>query len=486
LKTLGRYLLNTLVVLTSLLLIAGIFAALRIALYEQRDDPAHLRDKQAYLHQIHKIAHSEPMKGPNIVFILYDDLGYGDFSFTGSKAIATPNIDALAHDGVVLNQFYSPAPICTPSRFGYLTGRFAERGGLPYVVFPEHHPATWIFKLQGGNTRIPSYEITMADILKAAGYRTGMVGKWHLGDYGPSRPNDMGFEQYFGALYSNDMKPFALYRNDLIAEPAPADQTLLSETYANEATAFIEQYKEEQFFLYIAHNFPHQPLHVRESRKGKSPGGLYGDVVQELDEGIGQLVASLKMAGVYDNTLIIISSDNGPWFQGRPGLVRGRKGDTFDGGMHVPFIAHWPEKLCRGCVLDGMAMGVDLVPTVLDLLNLPGPSDRVFDGVSILSMLEGRTTSPHDYLYYFSSDLLAVRDERVKYMPRRKIIYGGAIQGFGLAVPNGPWIFDLANDPDESYDASDHLPDDFARLRKVYESGARAMEGDPFGSKIRQ
>jgi arylsulfatase A-like enzyme len=460
-------------------------AVLKVHFYEQKDDAAHLREKHNYLRQIGDLAKTRSVEGPNIVFILYDDLGYGDFSFTGSRSIATPNIDTLAHDGVVLNQFYSPAPICTPSRFGYLTGRFAERGGLPHVVFPEHHPATWIFKLLGTNTRIPSYEITMADILKAAGYRTGMVGKWHLGDHGPSLPNAMGFEQYFGALYSNDMTPFALYRNERIVEPAPADQTRISEIYAHETTAFIDQYKEEPFFLYLAHNFPHQPLHIRDSRKGKSPGGLYGDVVEELDEGIGQIVASLKAAGVYDNTLILVSSDNGPWFQGRPGPVRGRKGDTFEGGMHVPFVAHWPGNLCQGCVLDGMAMGVDLVPTLLDLLRLPAPSDRVLDGVSLLSMLKNGTASPHDYLYYFSGDLLAVRDQRFKYMPRRPIIYGGANKAIGIAVTNGPWIFDLAIDPEESYDASDHVPADFARLKKIHEVEARSMVDDPFGSSVR-
>jgi arylsulfatase A-like enzyme len=479
---LARYLLTTAGVLVGIAVLAVLVSALKIAFYEQQDDTVHLRNKQAYLQEIGSLSAVSAGDRPNLVFVLYDDLGYSDFSITGSQAISTPNIDALAREGMMLSQFYSPAPVCTPARFGYLTGRHAERG-LPNVVFPERaHPATWMHKLLGANIRIPAHEITLADILRAAGYRTGMVGKWHLGDHSPSLPNDMGFEEYFGALYSNDMQPFALYRNRNIVHAAPADQTRLSEYYADEAVAFIERHRDEPFFLYLAHNFPHIPLHVRDSRKGQSGGGLYGDVVEELDDDIGQLIAGLKAAGVYDNTLVIISSDNGPWFQGSAGDVRGRKGDTFEGGMRVPFIAHWPGKLCAGCTTDGLAMGTDLLPTVLELLQLPAPEDRVLDGKSLLPMLRENAPSPHDYLFYFSGgDLLAVRDQRFKYMPRRGILYGVAGSNFGFGVPQGPWIFDLENDPNESYDASDRLPEDFRRLQQIHESRVREMQRNPAG-----
>lgn len=487
-RTIGRYLLITIGVLLGIAVLAVTMAALKITLYEQRDDPVHLKAKQAYLQEIEALSVAAPSERPNIVFVLYDDLGYGDFSSTGSRAISTPNIDSLAREGTTLSQFYSPAPVCTPARFGYLTGRYAERG-LQQVVFPESgHPITWIQKLTGANIRIPAHEITVAETLRAAGYRTGMVGKWHLGDHSPSLPNDMGFEEYFGALYSNDMAPFALYRNRDIVYAAPADQTQLSEYYASEASAFIERHVNrengEPFFLYLAHNFPHIPLFVRDSKKGQSDAGLYGDVVEELDDGIGQLIASLKAAGVYDNTLIIITSDNGPWYQGSAGDVRGRKGDTFEGGMHVPFIAHWPEKLCKGCATDGLAMGTDLLPTVLELLQLPAPEDRVLDGKSLLPMLTENAPSPHDQLFYLSGgDVLAVRDQRFKFMPRRGILYGVAGSNFGFGIPRGPWIFDLKADANESYDASDRYPEDFQRLMRVYEDKAEAIQNNPRGWK---
>ncbi len=227
-----------------------------------------------------------------------------------------------------------------------------------------------------GHVRLPAEEITLADLLKAAGYATGMVGKWHLGDRSPSLPNDMGFDSYFGAHYSNDMAPFALYANRDIAVAAPVDQRYLTERYTQAATGFIEQHAQAPFFLYFAHNFPHDPLFVRKERSGTSKAGLYGDVVEELDDSVGAIVATLQRTGNLENTLIIISSDNGPWFLGDAGNQRGRKGNTFEGGMRVPFIAHWPAAIPAGRTEHAMAMGIDLLPTVLDLLQLPPPPDR--------------------------------------------------------------------------------------------------------------
>lgn len=479
-KSLSRWLLVTLCVLLCLVALALGFAALRVLLYDQQDDAKAMEGKRTYLHDLRERAVSSPPGAPNIVFILYDDLGYGDLSMTGSRAIATPNIDALAEQGMTLDRFYSPAPVCTPSRFGFLTGRFAERG-LPQVVFPADHPLTWLQKFNGQNTRIPAHEVTLAEILQAAGYRTGMVGKWHLGDHSPSLPNDLGFEEFFGALYSNDMTPFALYRNREVVQAAPADQTRISEAYADEAVSFIGRHRDQPFFLYLAHSFPHIPLHVRESRRGQSSGGLYGDVVEELDEGLGEIMAALEAAGVADQTLVILTSDNGPWFQGSPGGVRGRKSDTFEGGMHVPFVARWPGALCRGCRSDGLAMGTDLLPTVLDLLQLPAPPDRILDGRSLLPMLTRGTGSPHQYLYYFSRGLRAVRDNRFKYMPRRGIVHTQAGSFLGIAMPRGPWLFDLESDPDESYDASERWPGERRRLRQAHDRRVQAMRENPSG-----
>ena len=479
LKTLGRGVVALVLVLLAAGIIGAVVAVARLSGYEQEDDQRHLREKVAYLREIGGLP--RPARRPNIVFVLYDDLGYGDLSVTGSRAIRTPHIDALAREGVRFSRFYSPAPICTPARFGFLTGRFAERGGLPHVVFPQGHPIDYLLRLRGRNIRIPAHEITLADILRAAGYRTGMVGKWHLGDHSPSLPNDMGFESFFGALYSNDMQPFALYRNKAVVESAPADQARMSQRYADAATDFIAQNTSEPFFLYLAHNFPHIPLHVRDSRLGTSPAGLYGDVVEELDDGIGQLVAALKTAGVYDNTLIIVSSDNGPWFQGSAGPVRGRKGETFEGGMRVPFVVHWPGTVRGGRVENGLAMGTDLLPTLLDVLALPPPGDRLLDGKSLLPMLSGEAGSPHEYLYYFSGGLKALRNERFKFMPRRKLIYATADAGLGFGFAKGPWLFDLELDANESYDASAAHGDSLRRLRRAYESAAEEFRANPEG-----
>lgn len=471
-----------------LALLLALFLGYRLANTGQSDDEARLTSKHDYLAQISQ--HSNTSRtAPNIVFILYDDLGYGDLGAgaEGSTMIATPNIDKLAAGGVVLTDFYSPSPVCTPSRTGYLTGRLAPRAGLPNVVFPTGSVKGFIFQTLAApdaNARLPAEEITLADLLKAAGYSTGMVGKWHLGDRSPSLPNDMGFDSYFGALYSNDMEPFALYANREIAVEAPADQRYLTERYTEAATRFIEQHVQEPFFLYFAHNFPHDPLSVREERSGTSKAGLYGDVLEEIDDSVGAIVSALEHTGNLDNTLIIITSDNGPWFLGDAGDQRGRKGNTFEGGMRVPFIAHWPAAITAGRTEQAMAMGTDLLPTVLDILQLPSPADRLLDGRSILKVLTQGAPSPHDYLYYYDGEtLFAVRDQRFKYRGPAGVLYSTDQSPVGGALPQKEWLFDLAGDRRESYDTSDRNPDDLARLRAAFEARNREMADNLRGWK---
>lgn len=470
-------LLSTLLLLIVLL---ALFIGYRAATSGQTDDTARLASKHDYLAQIGE-RKLPGVRTPNIVFILYDDMGYGDIGAgaQGSAMIATPNIDQLAADGVVLSDFHSPSPVCTPSRAGYLTGRLAPRAGLPNLVFPTgslkdaaFHSAT----NPTGHVRLPAEEITLADLLRAAGYATGMVGKWHLGDHSPSLPNDMGFDSYFGALYSNDMEPFALYANREIAVEAPADQRYLTEQYTEAATDFIATHADEPFFLYFAHNFPHDPLWVREERSGRSKAGLYGDVMEEIDDSIGTIVATLRATGTLDNTLIIITSDNGPWFLGDAGNQRGRKGNTFEGGMRVPFIAHWPARISPGRTEAAMAMGTDLLPTVLDILQLPPPQDRLLDGRSILQVLAEGGPSPHDYLYYYDGEhLFAVRDQQFKYRGPAGVLYGTDQLPVGINMSMKEWLFDLAGDPRESYDTSDRNPDKLAQLRAAFEAKQREM-----------
>ena len=469
-----------------LVVIIAMVISYRLITAEQVDDEGRLQNKRDYLAQIaeHKV---DGRTAPNIVFILYDDMGYGDIGAgaANSSMIATPHIDQLASDGVTLSDFHSPSPVCTPSRAGYLTGRLAPRAGLPNVVFPSGSTKGLLFSTvaaPGANVRLPAEEITLADLLQAAGYATGMVGKWHLGDRSPSLPNDMGFDSYYGALYSNDMEPFALYANREIAVQAPADQRFLTERYTEAAVSFIEQHARQPFFLYFAHNFPHDPLSVREERSGKSRAGLYGDVLEEIDDSVGAIVAALERTDNLDDTLIIITSDNGPWFLGDAGDQRGRKGNTFEGGMRVPFIAHWPAAIAPGRTEQAMAMGIDLLPTVLDILQLPAPSDRKLDGHSILTLLTQGGRSPHDYLYYYDGEkLFAVRDQHFKYRGPAGVMYGTDQAPVGAAVPQKEWLFDLVGDPRESYDISDHNSEKLTQLRAAFEAKQQEMKNNKRG-----
>lgn len=477
----------SLYLLLILLGLAMLYAGFNLLSYQQKDNSAHLQQKKSYLAAIaEQDAQTAPR--PNIIFILYDDLGYGDIGPAANNVIDTPNLDSIAANGISLSQFYSPAAVCTPARAAILTGRLPPRAGLPDVVFPTDHPISLFTRATfGGHLRLPAEEITLADVLKAAGYKTAMIGKWHLGDRSPSLPNDMGFDEYFGALYSNDMTPFALYRDRAIEIPAPADQTRLSEVYAREAVAFVQRQSEQPFFLYLAHNFPHRPLHIRPERAGTSAAGLYGDVLEELDEGVGQLLAALEERGVLDNTLLIITSDNGPWYLGSAGPTRGRKGDTFEGGMRVPFLIQWPKHLASGQQIAAMAMGTDILPTLLDWLHLPLPTDRIIDGLSLVSMLEQHNKglsaqSPHDYLYFYASDTLqAVRDQRFKYQTRKGVAYGPDPIPLAYKPLQGPWLFDLKNDPTESYDSSLHFPEEAHRLEAAYTKKLKEMNDNRRG-----
>jgi len=476
---------KTLCLLLGALILGGMifgaaWAGLKIALYSQHDNESHLEKKLQYLAEISELP-AQPGRR-NIIFILFDDLGYGDLGFTGNQTIATPTLNKLAADGAVLTNFYSPAPVCTPARAGFLTGRLPRRAGLPNVVFPTGHVADRLFSVLDINKRIPAEEITLADVLRASGYATGMVGKWHLGDRSPSLPNDMGFEEYFGALYSNDMKPFALYRNKTIEVSAPADQTQLNQRYGAAATDFITKHSDAPFFLYFAHNFPHIPLYRPAKDKDRSKAGLYGDVIEGLDDVVAGVVATLKSRGVFDNTLIIVTSDNGPWYQGSSGSQRGRKADTFEGGMHVPMIVHWPKGLKGSQQLSGISMGTDIFPTLLDFLSLPLPGDRLIDGKSLRPMLQRGEPSPNEYLYYFAGeDLMAVRDAKYKYHDTRPLIYVQSGMRFAAGPDKGPWLFDTQTDFNESYDVSMLLPDINKRMEKALDEKRQEMVSNKRG-----
>ncbi len=362
--------------------------------------PEHLAQKAAYLDSIPKIEG----KTPNVVIILFDDLGYGDFSSFGNKLVKTPNIDAFASQGVRLNQFYSPSGVCSPSRAAMLTGRYPTRADAGNHVFMETgSEAAELRRSRGWANGLPADEISLADVLQTAGYRTGLFGKWHLGDLPGHLPTDFGFQDFFGVHYANNMKPLHLWRGTTIDTPADkVDQATLTERITDEAVGFLRENKDRPFFAFVSYTAPHQPHVPNPKHKGVSDGGTYGDVMEDLDTNVGRLQAALRELKLDDNTIILVTSDNGGDFLGSSGDLRGRKGDTFEGGTRVPAFFIWPGHVTPNTVSEEMAMNIDLFPTVLSALNLPLPQDRVIDGKDIAALLTGGKT-PHDFLYFLTS-----------------------------------------------------------------------------------
>ena len=377
---------------------------------------------------------------PNIIVIMADDLGWGDVSINGADLIETPNIDRIGREGIQLTSFYAGANVCTPSRAALLTGRYPVRSGMQHIIFPHS---------QGG---LPQDEVTIPEVLKTAGYATGMVGKWHLGHQDEHWPTEHGFDEFFGVAYSNDMQPFDLYEQKTIIQ-APADQSELTNRYAEASADFIARYAEAEtpFFLYVAETFPHIPLFAPEDAENQSEAGLYGDVVQHLDTGVGQILDALDAAGVADNTLIIFTSDNGPWFEGDSGPHRNRKGGTYEGGYLVPMLARWPDKIAPGLETNAMAMSIDFLPTFARLAGAELPGELVLDGKDISDLMMGGTQSPHEVLFFYNgNDIAAARDERYRLVLNDyyKTFYV-PFEQFGAAL-----LFDLETDPQERFDFS--------------------------------
>lgn len=397
-------------------------------------------------------------KKPNIIIILCDDLGYGDVGCFGATMIRTPNIDHLANTGAKMTSFYSSAPVCSPSRAGLLTGRYPPRTGVTQVLFPTNGIESVVnarLVTDGAALALPKNEITLGQAMKTGGYRTCCIGKWHLGDMKGFRPHERGFDHYMGLLFSNDMLPLNLYRNSQVIEKAPANQDLLTKKYTEEALWFMKENKNQPFLIYLAQTFPHKPLHASPDFLGKSKAGIYGDCVEEIDWSTGKILDALQSYGLLENTLVVFTSDNGPWWTGNPGYHRGRKNDTFEGGMSVPFLASWPAQIPAGTSSDEMAMNIDLFTTSLAAAGLPVPKDREIDGKDLLPLLSGRQKgSPHDVLYYYKGKALqAVRMGKWKYQLRHYVVYAP------LGLPKGPWLFNLEEDPNESYNLIDKYPE---------------------------
>lgn len=413
-------------------------------------------------------------KLPNFVIILCDDLGYQDVGCFGSPLIRTPRLDKMAAEGMRFTDFHTAAPVCTPTRAALMTGCYPLRVGLPSVINYSH------------KIGLNPDEITIAEILKSRGYATACIGKWHLGWQKEFLPVRHGFDYYYGLPFSNDMKynneAVPLIRGDEIIEQ-PAVLETLTERYTDEAISFIRKNRNRPFFLYLPHTSPHAPLAASERFKGKSRRGLYGDVVETIDWSTGRILDVLSELGLDDNTLVIFTSDNGPWLakadQGGCALpLRNGKGSTWEGGFRVPCIMRWPGRIPAGTTCTEFATVMDFLPTFARLSGASIPTDRIIDGKDIRPLMLGNPSArtPYEVFYYYRADRLeAVRSGKWKLtLPRQEV---GTKQEIPLS------LYNLDKDIGESTDVSAKYPSIVKRLL-AYADQAREDLGDKLTGAI--
>jgi arylsulfatase A-like enzyme len=426
---------------------------------------------------------------PNVVIIFADDLGYGDLGCYGHPTIRTPNLDKMAAEGMKFTSFYSAAEVCTPSRAALLTGRLPIRTGMcsdaRRVLFPDS---------AGG---LPASEVTLAEALKAKGYATACVGKWHLGHLPQYLPTRHGFDTYFGIPYSNDMDRLPdkgpkgrdaflapkseywnvpLMRDEKVIE-RPADQNAVTKRYTEEAVKFIKANKAKPFFVYLPHTMVHVPLFASKDFNGKSPRGPYGDALEELDWSVGEILKALREEKLDGKTLVFFSSDNGPWLQfgehgGSAGPLRDGKGSTWEGGMREPGIAWWPGTIPAGVTTQEMASTMDLYVTAIKLAGGEVPSDRPIDGYDITPLLTGKGKSPRDTMYFYrGTKLFAVRHGPWKAHFLTQPAYGGKD---GPTEHDPPLLYHLGRDPGEKADVAKDNPEVVKQLKGI---AAKHKEG---------
>lgn len=428
---------------------------------------------------------------PNLVIIFCDDLGYGDLSCFGHPSIETPQLDQMAHEGMRWLQFYSAAPVCTPSRAALLTGRLPLRSGMcsnkRRVLFPN------------SNGGLPASEITVAEMLADSGYRTGCVGKWHLGHLPDYLPTEHGFDSYFGIPYSNDMDRVStapkgrtsifepkseyfnvpLLRGSEIVE-RPADQTTLTKRYTEQAVRFIRETSDKPFFLYLAHSMPHVPLFRSPEFEHHSRRGLYGDVIEEIDWSVGQILQCLKSEGLAENTLVVFTSDNGPWLSqkhhgGSAGLLREGKGTTWEGGMREPTLMWWPQTIAAGTATSELGSTMDLMATFANLAGTTLPEDRVLDSFDLTPVLEGSGKSNREHLFYYRGyELMAVRHGPWKAHFQEQGSYGTEPRKLTKCEPAK--LYHLEQDPSERYNISEDHPEILAKIQSLVEQHRSNLE----------
>ena len=423
---------------------------------------------------------NENNNSPNIVFILTDDLGYGDLSSYGSKTIESINIDKIAREGVKLTSYYAAQPVCSASRAAILTGIYPNRIGIHNAFGPN------------SNSGINQDEYTLAEMLKENGYATGIFGKWHLGSKKEFFPTNHGFDQFYGILYSNDMwrwhpeypegfpEDLLLYENETPIKEI-TDQSNLTKDITSESIRFIEENKNSPFFLYIAHPQPHVPLFVSKDFEDITKNGLYADVITEIDYSVGRIINSLEENGLTENTIVVFTSDNGPWLSygdhsGSSGIYREGKGTTWEGGVRVPSIIKFPNRL-KPRIIDEPVMGIDWMPTFASITGSK-LSDNIIDGKNIWPLLSGKTIkSPHEklYFYYRVNELHSIRmdDWKIHFARTYRSLNGkeGGVDGipvkYDMNLLENNELYNLVEDPKEKNNVYDEFPEVASKLEEL-------------------
>ena len=436
---------------------------------------------------------------PNIVIIFMDDMGYGDISNFGAINYKTPNLDKLVNNGMLFTNFYSAQAVCSASRAGLLTGTYPNRIGISGALMPY------------SNIGIHKNEKTIAEIVKEKGYATAIFGKWHLGHHKKFLPTNHGFDTYLGIPYSNDMWPVDFDGNQIpdtsdwrkksypqlpliqdlekIKEIRTLeDQSTLTTLYTEKSVEFINKNKNNPFFLYLPHSMPHVPIAVSNKFNGKSKQGLYGDLMMEIDWSVGEIMNALKKNNIDKNTLLVFTTDNGPWLNfgnhaGSTGGLREGKGTSFEGGQRVPTAMMWPNVIPKGKIVNQIASTIDLLPTITHIVNGNLPKHTI-DGVNILSLLEGKDDNPRDhFLYYYgNNNLEAVRKDNWKLvLPHKSRSYKGVLPGNDghpgkyNSIQTGLELYNLRRDPGEEYNVIDLYPEIVKEIQELVEKARRDL-----------